>query len=350
MPSLSLPPTFEAIKACSLLLGPSPIQYLERITAALGGQVQIYAKREDCNSGIAYGGNKTRKLEYLAQEALDQGCDTLISIGGFQSNHTRQVAGLAARLGLKCILVQEDWVPDHDHDPGYDKVGNIQLSRLMGADVRIEPAEFGIGHKESLAKVKGEIEEKGGKPYYIPAGASDHPLGGLGFAKWAFEVRAQEQEMGIFFDTIIVCAVTGSTFAGMIAGFKLLENLNQSPPRKVIGIDASAKPAETRAQVLRIAKFTAAKIGLSEDDIKDTDVILDERYHDGIYGVAGPNTVAAIRFGAQTEGFITDPVYEGKSLAGMMDMVKNGDIKAGSNVLYAHLGGQLALNAYTQFQ
>jgi len=351
MPSaVQLPPTFDAIKAFPLLLGPSPIQYLERITGALGGKVQIYAKRDDCNSGIAYGGNKTRKLEYLAQDALDQKCDTLVSIGGFQSNHTRQVAGLASRLGLKCILVQEDWVPDHDHAPGYDKVGNIQLSRLMGADVRIDTAGFGIGHKESLAKVKKEVEDKGGKPYYIPAGASDHPLGGLGFAKWAFEVRKQEQEMGVFFDTIIVCAVTGSTFAGMIAGFKLLEHDKLSPPRKVIGIDASATVPETRAQVLRIAKFTAAKIGLSEDDITESDVILDDRYHEGIYGVAGPKTIEAIRFGAETEGFITDPVYEGKSLAGLMDMVKNGDIKAGSNVLYAHLGGQLALNAYAQFQ
>lgn len=312
--------------------------------------MQIHAKRDDVNSGFAYGGNKTRKLEYLIPDALAQKCDTLISIGGYQSNHTRQVAAVAAATGLKCRLVQENWVPDHDKYPGYDKVGNIQLSRLMDANVRLDDSGFGIEHKPTLARVKQEVIDAGGKPYYIPAGASDHPLGGLGFARWACEVRYQEQKMGLFFDTVIVCAVTGSTFAGMIAGFKLLEIRGLSPPRKVVGIDASAKPTETRAQVLRIAKFTAAKIGLTEDDITADDVILDERFHGGIYGVADQRTADAIRFGARTEAFITDPVYEGKSLAGLMHMVRNGEIKAGSCVLYAHLGGQLALNAYLDFQ
>jgi 1-aminocyclopropane-1-carboxylate deaminase len=277
-----------------------------------------------------------------------------------QSNHTRQVAGVAAKLGLKvyrkskitvlllmCVqakLVQEHWVDWND--PGYEKVGNIQLSRLMGAAPRLDPSTFGIEHKPTLASLTDEVIAAGGKPYYIPAGASDHPLGGLGFARWAFEVRQQELGLGIFFDTIIVCAVTGSTFAGMIAGFKLLELKHDCPKRRVIGIDASAKPEPTRAQVLRIAKFTAAKIGLNEDDIKESDVELDERYHDGTYGIPGKQTIEAMKFGANTEGFITDPVYEGKSLAGMMDMVKKGEIKGGK-ILYAHLGGQLALNAYS---
>jgi 1-aminocyclopropane-1-carboxylate deaminase len=251
-------------------------------------------------------------------------------------------------LGLKAKLVQEKWV-DHD-DPGYDKIGNIQLSRLMGADVRLDNSGFGIEHKETLKRLNQEVTEAGGKPYYIPAGASDHPLGGLGFARWAFEVRKQELDMALFFDTIVVCAVTGSTLAGMVAGFKLLERLDQSPPRKVIGIDASAKPDETFAQVLRIAKQTGTKIGLDESDIQEQDIILDTRYHGGCYGIADEATLEAIRFGARTEGFITDPVYEGKSLAGMMDMIRNGDIKPGSTVLYAHLGGQLALNAYSEIQ
>lgn len=282
-------------------------------------------------------------FRYLAAEALAKGCDTLVSIGGVQSNHTRQVSAVAAKLGLKAVTVQEHWVDWED--PGYEKVGNIQLSRLMGADVRLDASTFGIEHKATLATVHSEIEAAGGTPYYIPAGASDHPLGGLGFARWAYEVEEQEKELGIFFDNVIVCAVTGSTMAGMIAGFKLAQR-NGSPARKVIGIDASGKPKETAAQVLRIAKFTAAKIGLSEDDISDADVTLDERYNAKIYGIPDETTVAAIKFGAQTEGFITDPVYEGKSLAGMMDMIRTGEIASG-NVLFAHLGGQLALNAYT---
>jgi len=346
--TVDLPEPFASIPRHAFTFGPSPIHALPRISHALGDQVAIYAKREDCNSAIAYGGNKTRKLEYLVPEALEQGCDTLVSIGGFQSNHTRQVAGVAANVGLKAKLVQEKWV-DHD-DVGYDKIGNIQLSRLMNADVRLDSSGFGIEHKESVKSLLDEVKSSGGRPYYIPAGASDHPLGGLGFARWAFEVRQQELAMSVFFDTVIVCAVTGSTFAGMIAGFKLLEKRGDSPPRKVIGIDASAKPKETFDQVLRIAKQTGVKIGLDDADITEQDVVLDERYHGGCYGIADERTVEAIRFGARTEGFITDPVYEGKSLAGLMDMVRQGEIGKGKTVLYAHLGGQLALNAYSELQ
>lgn len=282
---------------------------------------------------------------YLASDALAQGCDTLVSIGGFQSNHTRQVAAVATLLNMKVSLVQEKWV--NWEDPVYDKAGNIQLSRLMGADVRLDPSPFGIEHKGTLQNLQKEIIEKGGKPYYIPAGASDHPLGGLGFARWAFEVEQEEKEMGIFFDVVIVCAVTGSTMAGMVAGFKLAQLKNGSKPRKVIGIDASATVKQTFDQILRIAKATGVKIGLKEEDITEDDIILDDRYHAGIYGIPDQRTIDAIKFGASTEAFITDPVYEGKSLAGMMDMVQKEEIPAGSNVLYAHLGGQLALNAYT---
>jgi 1-aminocyclopropane-1-carboxylate deaminase len=215
----------------------------------------------------------------------------------------------------------------------------------MGAEPRLEPATFGIEHKPTAASLTAEVVAQGGKPYYIPAGASDHPLGGLGFARWAFEVAVQEAQLGVFFDTIIVCTVTGSTQAGMIAGFKLLETAG-GRSRRVIGIDASAKPEAARAQVLRIAKFTAVRIGLNEDYVTDADVILDERYHAGCYGIPDKQTVEAIQYGASMDAFITDPVYEGKSLAGMIDMIRQGEIADG-NVLYAHLGGQLALNVYS---
>ncbi|KAJ5893235.1 hypothetical protein N7495_004926 [Penicillium taxi] len=347
--TLVLPEPFASIPRTSLLLGPSPIHRLDRISADLAKDsshpvVSIWAKRDDLNSAYAYGGNKTRKLEYLLADAQAQGCDTLVSIGGVQSNHTRQVAAVAARMGLKARLVQEHWVDWES--PSYETVGNIQLSRLMGADVRLDPSTFGIEHKTTAQAVVEESKAKGEKPYYIPAGASDHPLGGMGFARWAFEVRQQEREEGIFFDTVIVCAVTGSTFAGMIAGFKLLERLYpEEPKRRIIGIDASAKVEATRAQVLRIARSTAASIGLKEDDITDADVELDDRYHAGTYGIPDQLTWDAINYAAKLEAFITDPVYEGKSFAGMIDMIRRGEIKGG-NVLYAHLGGQLALNAY----
>ena len=310
---------------------------LERLTAHLGG-ARLWAKRDDCNSGLAYGGNKTRKLEYLVADALAKGCDTLVSIGGVQSNHTRQVAAVAARLGLGCVLVQESWVDWPD--VVYDRVGNIQLSRIMGADVRLVEAGFGIGFKESWEKALADVETAGGKPYAIPAGASDHELGGLGFARWAQEVAEQERELGVFFDTVIVCSVTGSTQAGMIAGFAA-----QDPERRVIGIDGSARPVETREQVARIARRTAELTELGRE-LRDDEIVLDERYHAGIYGIPDEQTLEAIRTAGRLEGMITDPVYEGKSMAGMIDMVASGEIEKGSNVLYAHLGGQPALSAY----
>ncbi|WIY01517.1 1-aminocyclopropane-1-carboxylate deaminase [Amycolatopsis mongoliensis] len=318
-----------------LLFGPSPVHPLDRLTGHLGG-AKVWAKREDVNSGLAFGGNKTRKLEYLVADALAQGADTLVSIGGVQSNHTRQVAAAAARAGLKAVLVQESWVDWHD--PLYDKVGNIQLSRILGADVRLVEAGFGIGFKQAWEDAVAEIEAGGGKPYAIPAGASDHRLGGLGFANWIVELEAQEEELGVFFDTVIVCSVTGSTQGGMVAGTAI-----GGKERRILGIDASAKPAETREQVTRIARSTAELIGAGEI----AEVELDDRYHAGIYGIPDKSTVDAIETCARLEGMITDPVYEGKSMAALIDLVGRGEISRDSNVLYAHLGGQPALNGYT---
>ena len=319
-----------------LLFGPSPIHRLERLTTHLGGAT-LWAKREDCNSGLAYGGNKTRKLEYLVADALAKGCDTLVSIGGVQSNHTRQVAAVAAHTGLKAVLVQESWVDWPD--VVYDRVGNIQLSRILGADVRLVGEKFGIGFKPTWEEAIEGVEQAGGTPYAIPAGASDHELGGLGFAGWAAEVERQERELGVFFDTIIVCSVTGSTHAGMIAGFA-----DQERERKVLGIDGSGRPAETHAQVARIARRTAELLGVRE--LRDDEIVLDDRWHAGTYGIPDEKTVEAIRLAGRLEGMLTDPVYEGKSMAAMIDLVSSGEIAADSNVLYAHLGGQPALSAY----
>ena len=321
-----------------LTFGPSPVHELNRLTARLGGAT-IWAKREDVNSGLAYGGNKTRKLEYLIPDAIAQGADTLVSIGGYQSNHTRQVAAVAAKLGMQAVLVQENWVdwPDSVND----RVGNIMLSRIMGAEVRLDPAGFGIGFKSSWERALDDVRERGGTPYAIPAGASDHRLGGLGFANWAAEVEQQERELGVFFDTIVVCSVTGSTHAGMIAGFA-----GQDRPRRVIGIDASAKIQETRDQVARIARNTAELIGL-ERELRDDEITVLEGWAGDLYGIPVESTMEAIRLTGRLEGVIIDPVYEGKSMAGLIDLVTSGDIPASSNVLYAHLGGQPAINAYS---
>jgi 1-aminocyclopropane-1-carboxylate deaminase len=325
-----------------LMFGPSPVHPLDRLTEYLGG-AKVWAKREDCNSGLAFGGNKIRKLEYLVPDALAKGADTLVSIGGIQSNHTRQVAAVAAKLGLKCRLVQEKWV-DWD-DPVNDRVGNILLSRIMGADVRLDPAGFDIGIRSSWEDALHEVEEAGGTPYGIPAGASEHPLGGLGFASWAFEVAEQEQQLGVFFDTIIVCTVTGSTHAGMIAGFAAMQEERQGRPRRVLGIDASATIDKTRDQVARIARNTAKLIELRRD-VTDDEITLLDGWAGEFYGIPVESTIEAIRLSGSLEGMIIDPVYEGKSMAGLIDLVSSGEIPRDSAVLYAHLGGQPALNAY----
>ena len=322
-----------------LTFGPTPIEKLERLSKHLGGAVEIYAKRDDCNSGLAFGGNKVRKMEYLVPDALAEGCDTLVTIGGIQSNHTRQVAAIAAKLGLKCRLVQENWV-DY-HDAVYDRVGNILMSRLMGAHVELVDAGFGINFKESWEQALEEVRAGGGKPYAIPAGASDHKLGGLGYVGFAEEVRMQEAALGFRFDYIFVCSVTGSTQAGMVVGFAADGRAN-----RVIGIDASAKPEATFDQILRIAERTADLVELGRPITRD-DVVLDARYGGPSYGIPSAETNAAIRLSARLEGMITDPVYEGKSMEGMLDMIRREEIPAGSRVLYAHLGGVPAINAYS---
>jgi 1-aminocyclopropane-1-carboxylate deaminase len=325
-----------------LTFGPSPIHPLDRLTQHLGG-ARIWAKREDCNSGLAFGGNKMRKLEYIVPDVVDSGADTLVSIGGYQSNHTRQVAAVGAKLGLKVRLVQERWV-DWD-DPVYDKVGNILLSRIMGADVRLDPAGFDIGIRTSWQEALDDVAASGGKPYPIPAGASEHRLGGLGFVNWAYEVAEQEQQLGVFFDTIVVCTVTGSTHAGMIAGFAALEEA-RGRPRRLFGIDASATIEKTRDQVGRIARHTADLIGLGRE-LRAEEIVVLEGWAGDRYGVPVESTVQAIRLSGRLEGMIIDPVYEGKSMAGLIDLVTSGEVGTDSTVLYAHLGGQPALSAYS---
>jgi 1-aminocyclopropane-1-carboxylate deaminase len=235
--------------------------------------------------------------------------------------------------------VQESWVPHED--AVYDRVGNILLTRLMGADSRIVADGFDIGIRKSWEDAIQSVKDAGGKPYGIPAGASVHKYGGLGYVGFAEEVRAQEAQMGVRFDYIIVCVVTGSTQGGMIVGFAADDRAD-----RVIGIDASGTLAQTRAQVREIVDNTAELVELGRK-VRDDEIVILEDYAYPAYGVPSNETNEAIRFAARTEAMITDPVYEGKSMQGMMDLVKKGYFPAGSKVLYAHLGGAPALNGYS---
>ncbi|MBP0619302.1 1-aminocyclopropane-1-carboxylate deaminase [Cupriavidus consociatus] len=320
----------------SLGFFPSPIHRLDRLSEALG--VSVWAKRDDVSSGLAFGGNKIRKLEWLAADAVRQGADTLVSIGNIQSNHTRQVAAVAAVLGMRCRLVQEAWT--HWDDPVYDKVGNILLSRLMGAETLLEGEGYSTEVKETWSRALEQVRREGGKPYAIPAGASDHPLGGLGYANFTDELARQEAQMGVFFDTVITATCTGSTQGGMVAGFKA-----QDRPRRLIGIDTACNEAMTRRAVTKSARQTAELIGIRKP-IDDADVVIDPRFSGPDYGIPDDRTIDAIRTAARLEAMLTDPVYEGKSMAGLIAMAKAGEIPKEANVLYVHLGGAPALNAY----
>jgi 1-aminocyclopropane-1-carboxylate deaminase len=324
-----------------LTFGPTPIEHLPRLTAALGGKVQIYAKRDDCNSGLAMGGNKLRKLEYIVPDAIASGADTLVSIGGVQSNHTRLVAAVAAKIGMKCVVVQEKWVPHFD--AVYDRVGNILLTRLMGADSRLVDDGFDIGIRRSWEEAMQSVRDAGGVPYGIPAGASVHRYGGLGYVGFAEEVRAQERELGFAFDYVIVCVVTGSTQAGMIVGFAADDRAD-----RVIGIDASGTVEQTRAQVRQIVDTTAELVDLGRG-VRDAEIVINPDYAYPAYGVPSDETNDAMRLAARTEAMITDPVYEGKSMQGMIDLTRKGFFPDGSRVLYAHLGGAPAINGYSYY-
>ncbi len=324
-----------------LTYGPTPVERLPRLSEAIGGSIEVWAKRDDCNSGLAMGGNKLRKLEYIVPDAIASGADTLVSIGGVQSNHTRMVAATAAKIGMKCVVIQERWVPHYD--AVYDRVGNILMTRLMGADSRLVDAGFDIGIRESWEAAIRSVEEEGGRPYAIPAGASVHKYGALGYVGFAEEVARQEEELGFRFDYIVVCVVTGSTQAGMVVGFAA-----QDRAQTVIGIDASGTIEQTRAQVRSIVDNTAELVSLGRA-VREEEIVINPDYAYPAYGVPSEETNEAIRLAARTEAMMTDPVYEGKSMQGLIDLAKKGFFPKGSRVLYAHLGGAPALNGYSYY-
>jgi 1-aminocyclopropane-1-carboxylate deaminase len=324
-----------------LTFGPTPIEPLPRLSEAIGAGVEIWAKRDDCNSGLAMGGNKLRKLEYIVPDAIASGADTLVSIGGVQSNHTRMVAATAAKIGMKCVVIQEKWVPHYD--AVYDRVGNILMTRLMGADSRLVDDGFDIGIRKSWEDAIQSVKDAGGKPYPIPAGASVHKFGALGYVGFAEEVAQQEAELGFRFDYVIVCVVTGSTQGGMIVGFAAQDRAD-----RVIGIDASGTLGQTRAQVRSIVDNTAELVGLGRA-IREDEIVINPDYAYPAYGVPSEETNEAIRLAARTEGMITDPVYEGKSMQGMIDLAQKGFFPKGARILYAHLGGAPALNGYSYY-
>ncbi|KAH7028779.1 1-aminocyclopropane-1-carboxylate deaminase [Microdochium trichocladiopsis] len=348
----SIPAQLAAIPRVPLLFPtPPPIESLGRLSAHLtdGGNntsTKIFVKREDANSGLGGGGgNKLRKLEYVLADALAQQPrpSRIVTEGGVQSNHVRQVAAAAAKLGFEATLLINDLVRDRSGaadrhvSESYNELGNVQLTHLMSAT-------------HAAGKDKQEILQKDPESYWIPSGASTHPLGGLGYARWAFEIEQQEAEMGVHFDVVVVALMSGSTLGGMVAGFKLAdqERANRgetSQPRRLIGVLAGPKSIkDMETLVLGIANSTADKIGVSKGHIVADDFVIDDRWHGGGYGQLDKKTKDGIKLAATKEGLVTDPVYSGKALTGLCEMVRQGEVQG--NVLFVHTGGIMSLSAY----
>lgn len=311
---------------------PTPLEKLPNLSAALGGP-EIWIKRDDL-TGLAAGGNKTRKLEFLVAEALAQGADTLITVGAPQSNHCRLTLAAAAKEGLKCRLVLEQRVPG-----SYDAnaSGNNFLYNLLGAET-IAVFNAGDDLDAEMQKIAGELEARGRKGYVIPGGASN-ALGALGYVVCAHEIAAQGFEQGVSFDRIIVASGSCGTHSGLLAGARSV-----SFDAPIIGINTRRKRAEQEQRVHALAAATARLLEIDAPAAKDV-TALDEWVGPG-YSLPSEEMIEAVRMLARLEGVLLDPVYSGKAMAGLIGLVRRGELKRGERVLFLHTGGSPALYAY----
>src|SRR4051794_35579554 len=280
---------------------PTPLHPLPRLTAHLGGP-QLWIKRDDL-TGLPGGGNKTRKLEFVVADALREEADTLVTVGAVQSNHTRQTAAAAARLGLRCVLLHNSWAPAPG--PGYRNVGNVLLSDLLGAELYADDTPRPIDDPGRIEELVEWLRTEGRRPYLIPGGASEHHLGGHGYAACAAEIETQAAALGVHFDAIVHCTGSSSTQSGLLAGLAVL-----SSATRVVGVADDDERDDKCRRVLRLANATLEILELPERVTADqVEVVIAD---DQPYGAATTGTFDAIRLLARTEGLIADPVYEGR--------------------------------------
>jgi L-cysteate sulfo-lyase len=312
---------------------PTPLEPLARLTEALGGP-RLLVKRDDC-TGLAGGGNKTRKLEYLLANALAEDADTVITAGGVQSNHVRQTAAAAARLGLEAHLVLARIVPGRD--AVYEHTGNVLLDRLLGAHVHLHPAD--CDRAAVMAALAEELRTSGRRPYVIPVGGSNG-LGALGYAACAGEIDAQAQALGLAVDAVVLPCSSGGTQAGLVTGFARL-----GAETRVIGIDVDAGADRLHGVVQALAEDVAALLELDGGVPADA-VKIEAGYAGEAYGLPTAEMVAAVELTARTEGLILDPVYTGKAMAGLVGLIRDGAFRRDDTVVFLHTGGLPALFAY----
>jgi L-cysteate sulfo-lyase len=312
---------------------PTPLEPLPNLTRLLGGPA-LWIKRDDC-TGLGTGGNKTRKLEFLAAQALAEGADTLITQGAVQTNHGRQTAAIAARLGLRCILLLEHRVATDD--PDYLRNGNVLLDRLFGAELRELPG--GGDPNAAMEPVAEEVRRAGGRPYLIPGGGSNE-VGALGYVACALELVHQANEAGIRIDHIVHATGSAGTQAGLVAG---LEAMSARIPVLGIGVRAPRERQEANVYALacRVAETLGVKAGIDRKA-----VVANCDYVGEGYGIPTPAMVEAVQLFARHEGILLDPVYTGKAAAGLIDLCRKGFFPKGANVVFLHTGGAAALAAY----
>ncbi len=312
---------------------PTALERLPNLSTALGGP-QIWVKRDDC-TGLATGGNKTRKLEFVMAEALEQGADTIITVGAVQSNHVRQTAAAACKLGLSCEVLLEHRVPDPSDN--YANSGNILLDRIFGAKLREYAG--GTDFATAMQEVAEEVRSNGGRPYIVPGGASDK-IGALGYVNCALELLTQANDQGLVIDHLVTATGSAGTQGGLIVG---LQATSSNIPLLGIGVNAPQDVQEQK--VFDLAVETAQYIG-APGVVKREDVVANCDYVGDGYGIPTDSMNEAILLLARTEGLLFDPVYSGKALAGMIDLVRRGEFSDAQNIVFLHTGGSVALFAY----
>lgn len=314
---------------------PTPLEPLPNLSRHLGGP-NIFIKRDDC-TGLATGGNKTRKLEFLVAEALAQGADTLITQGAVQSNHARQTVAAAARFGLQCKILLESRVVDGGED--YEESGNVMLDRLLGGEI-VARLPAGTNMQKAMEDLAAELRERGNKPYVIPGGGSN-PVGALGYVACAQELLTQSFEMGLRLDCVVHATGSAGTQAGLVTG---LAASNSGIP--VMGISVRAAQQQQEDNVWKLVQATRDYMGLPADSIRREAVMVDAGHVGGGYGVPTEGMIEAVRLAAELEGILLDPVYSGKGMAGLIAQIRAGKFSDDQNVVFVHTGGSAALFAY----
>ncbi|MBN8532805.1 MAG: D-cysteine desulfhydrase [Rhizobiales bacterium] len=325
----------ERFPRVSLSHAPTPLEPMDLLRRAIGGP-RLWIKRDDC-TGLAQGGNKARKLEFLLADALAKGCDLLITPGAVQSNHVRMTAAAAARSGMKCHAVLERRVTETDAD--YEENGNVLLDELFGCTRSYVPGGSDVA--AACAAAAEEFKAKGAKPYIIPGGGSN-PIGALGYVACAMELIAQSKQLGISPTRVVHGTGSSGTQAGLVAGFAALKS-----PISVFGISVRHPRQKQEDMVFDLACRTAEYLGHG-GVVKREDVFADDGYVGPGYGLPTPGMVDALTLLARTEGILLDPVYSGKAMAGMIGAIRKGTFDDQEDIVFLHTGGSTALFGYKQ--